>query len=604
MLYELVRFVSIAGRFPADQLLKHAAHLPLLSHLRIGRSVGQKSLPAEPGARVEYMPTFAVKPFCRFNLVLLTLLAIAFAPTAHAASSDPLNAISQQNEKRLEELDQQNKITQTGEPVLTAPVSRADLPAPGGPSVLLKSVTFEPESAFLSREELDAITDKYMGKKLDFSRIANLVRDVNDLYEEKGVVTAAAVLPPQTLSGGHLKVQLVEGRLGSVVVVGEHQTKESYIFDRVQLTTHGDVVDVPTAAKDITWYNKTNRSQLRLLLQPGASFGLTDLALGISEPQATQLQYFLDNEGVHSTGEVQWGGSFSAYGLAGMDDSLLFYATASEGSLSGTISYDVPVTASGTRVAGSLTASSIRVVYGPTAPLDITGGSQAATITVSQPLVADTNWTVKALTSASFGLSNSKSGNTFLVDTDTTKGVFGFSLGYANDNASFTLQPQLIYAHVHDRLADTFNNITIANGTARGVINLANDVTLSLSGAGQWSPTALLPGGLLFQIGGPGTVRGYPSDGIAGDSGYYAQLEVHKGLSEIYEGLDIFAFADLGEVFSTFPARTTLLSAGAGVSLNWNDKVTGEVTLGIPLARTVVDQADFAVYGRLTVKAF
>jgi hemolysin activation/secretion protein len=114
----------------------------------------------------------------------------------------------------------------------------------------------------------------------------------------------------------------------------------------------------------------------------------------------------------------------------------------------------------------------------------------------------------------------------------------------------------------------------------------------------------LLPGNLLFQIGGPTTVRGYPSDGIAGDSGYYASLELYKRLGADGSGPDGFAFLDFGQVFSTFPKQTTLVSAGVGLNYRFNDNINGSLTLAAPMRQAVTNQSEFVLTGSLTLSAF
>lgn len=520
------------------------------------------------------------------------------------AQSNPADSILRQNEERARELDRATTPTQRGEPVLAQPTQRADLPPPGGPTVYVKTVVFDPVSAFLSDGELERIAARYTGRRLDFSQIASLVRDVNDLYAAKGVVTASAILPPQKLSSGTLKVQLVEGRQGVVSIVGEHRTRNQFLLDRVRLTRAGDVVDVPTAAKDITWFNRAHRAQIRLLLQPGAAFGLTDLTLGVTEPPPHFLQLSLDNQGPASTGTVQWGASYRAYGMLGIDDSLLVSVTASEGSTAGTAGFDMPLTRSGTRLALGYTASAIRVIDGPTASLGITGRSQVGSATLSQPLIASPSWTLLASGAASYGESLSKSETTPLVDSDTTKGAVGLSLGFAQDRFSFSVYPQMVYAHAVDRLAAAARDLPIATGTANAALHLTDSLSLMARGAWQQTGEQLLPGDLLFQVGGPTTVRGYPSDGVAGDSGYFAQAELHWNLADVAEGLDVFVFTDIGEVFSTFPARTTLASVGAGVTYNWKNRFTFDLFAGIPVIDAVADQSDITVYGRVTGAAF
>jgi len=542
---------------------------------------------------------------CRRRVALAALLAtLTQSPAIAATASNDASSALQQHLDQLQQLDQQSQQPkQQGDVVVTSPSTRAGLPKPGGPKVLLKTVTFAPPSAFLSQAELDAITAQYIGKKLDFAGISSLVRDVNDLYAKKGIVTASAILPPQKLADGNLKVQLVEGKLGAVKVVGPHVTSDKYIFDRVHLDTKG-VVDVPKAARDITFFNKTNQAQLRLLLQPGAAFGLTDLSLGITEPKQDSLQFFVDNEGVPSTGQLEYGAFYRKYGMMGVDDNLTLYATDSAGSLAGTISYDVPVTTAGTRVAASYTRSGITVVDGPTKALDITGTSQAASVTLSQPLIATTDWTVLASLSGVYGTSASDSGATPLVDSETIKAAGGVSITYTGDGRTVSFNPQLIYAKANDLLGGTSAAILLAAGSASAAIKFSKEFSLNATGAFQASNTQLLPGDLLFQIGGPSTVRGYQADAVAGDSGYFAELELHRELSEVLDGLDGFVFTDVGSVYSTFPAVTTLASVGAGVSWNINNQATAELSVGFPIINAIADQPTATAYARVVAHAF
>ena len=538
-------------------------------------------------------------------IVFLAVGALAQGSAIAAPPSGDSSATAlQQHLQQLQQLNQESAPPkQQGDVVVTSPLGRAALPKPGGPRVLLKTVTFSPPSVFLSQAELDAITAKYIGHKVDFSQISALVREVNDLYATKGIVTASAILPPQKLTDGNLKVQLVEGRVGVVQIVGPHRTHDQYILDRVHFDTQG-VVDVPKAARDITWYNKTNAAQLRLLLQPGASFGLTNLSLGITEPPANTLQFFLDNEGVPSTGEIEYGAYYRGYDMLGVDDNLTLYATATGGSVAGTISYDLPITTSGTRLAASYTRSGIAVIDGPTEPLDITGNSQAGSLTISQPIIATPDWTVLASLSGVYGTSTSDAGSTPLVDSETTKAVAGLGITYTGAGRTFSFNPQLIYANANDHLNGTSADILLAAGTASGAFSLSKDFSVDATGAFQISNTSLLPGDLLFQIGGASTVRGYQADAVAGDSGYYAQFELHRELSEIVSGLDGFVFTDVGQVYSTFPAVTTLASVGLGVSWAINDRATAELSAGFPVVNAIADQPTVTIYARFIAHAF
>ncbi len=512
--------------------------------------------------------------------------------------------IAQQTRKTLETRDAESRTKQAGPGVVADPLNRRDLPPPGGPTVLLKSVTFAPESAFLTPADLEQIAAKYRGNRVDFSQISELVRDVNDLYAERGIVTAAAILPQQQLSDGKLQVRLVEGQVGNVALVGEHQTNNEFILDRVTLSK-GTTVDVPTASKDIQRFNAVNRAQLRMLLQPGATFGYTDLLLGITEPPKHELQFFLDNEGVESTGKAQVSALYRRYGLAGIDDTLLAYASTSEGSTAATVRYEFPVNTFGTRLAASVTASNVSVVAGPTQVLNIKGDSKSANLSISHPLLINENWTILGSASAFYGESTSKSSAVPLVDSKTRKFASGLILSYSGDYGAITTQVQGVFAKSTDRLIGNSRDIFLLSGSFNGQYYFDNG--LSLLGVGAWQHTdeKLVPGNLLFQIGGPTTVRGYPSDGIAGDSGYYGSLELHKQFTmPDGQNLDGFLFTDFGTVFSTFPKRTTLISAGTGMSYDIMDDIRLSVSIATPLKQSLTNQSDYVISATMTINTF
>lgn len=526
------------------------------------------------------------------------MAGIVAAGPAHA-QQEPAQTVLQQIEQRAEEADRAANPDQQGNPVIADAVPRAELPPPGGPTVLLKEVRFEPPSAFLSEAELDAIAERYLGKRVDFSQIANLVRDVNDVYAERGIITASAILPQQELGEGVLTVQLVEGQMGAVGLLGDRRTKDDFILDRVTLTRGVNVVDVPAAAEDILRFNATHRAQLRMLLQPGASFGLTDIVLGVTEPPPQLLQFTVDNMGVESTGEYQANAIFRQYGALGIDDSLMLSGAVSQGSVAGTISYDLPIGRFGTRLSLAHTQSMINVIGGPSAGLDVTGASQATTATITNPLYIDENWTTQGVVTASYGLSSSAVADVPIVDSETGKIAAGVTIAYSGEWGMISVQPQLLYAGAHERVADELRGMFLFVGSANAYFRLSDEFSVVARGNWQVTEADLLPGDLLFQIGGPSTVRGYPSSGVAGDDGYFGQVEVHWA-SPTVESLDLFGFVDFGQVFSTFPASQTLVSSGVGVNYSPSERVNLEATVAVPILDTMSGQDVVTVYGRMT----
>lgn len=535
---------------------------------------------------------------------LVALLSLgAGVGSGTVAAQDLSQRLLNESQRAVEAADEAASVRQDGPGVIADAAARRDLPPPGGPSVLLQAVTFTPGSAFLTEAELGAIAERYVGTRLDFSGLSALVRDVNDLYAAKGVVTATAVLGPQDLAGGVLVVSLIEGQVGLVSIVGERLTTDGFITSRVRFAK-GTTVDVPTAASDISWFNRTNSAQLRLLLQPGAAFGLTDLSFGVTEPRAGQGQVSLDNNGIASTGEAQLSYVYRRYGLLGQDDTALIYLNLSEGSRSITTRYDISVTPGGTRLAFTAATSAYDVIAGPTEPLNLSGKSRSGQITVTQPLIATDRVLIETSLGAARELTESTSAGVPLVTSRTSKLAPGLSVGLTGDGWTFNAKAQYVHAVVDDRVAGKVADYNIGVGSLDGSYTIDDTVKLVGRGAWQATTTKLLPGTLLFSIGGPTTVRGYPAEGVSGDSGYYLNLELHKALPMGDQSVDSFLFVDAGAVYSTFPKVTRLASAGAGVSVPLNAQASFDLNVAFPLRKSVASQDDMRLSAAIRLSHF
>src|SRR5690606_8441668 len=109
-------------------------------------------------------------------------------------------------------------------------------------------------------------------------RLHELVARINALYRAKGVVTAQAVLPPQDLTDGIVRIRLIEGRVGAIDVRDNRSTDEDYVRARVRQQP-GDLVDLAGLERDLQRFNRTNDAQARAELRPGSRVGETDIGI-------------------------------------------------------------------------------------------------------------------------------------------------------------------------------------------------------------------------------------------------------------------------------------------------------------------------------------
>lgn len=162
----------------------------------------------------------------------------------------------------------------------------------------------------------------------------------------------------------------------------------------------------------------------------------------------------------------------------------------------------------------------------------------------------------------------------------------------------------MISARVNDRIAPSVTNYTTASGSYDARYAFENALSFIVRGSWQYTDAQLLPGNLLFNIGGPITVRGYPSDGVAGDKGYYTNWELHRAFDNAPRPASGMIFADVGAVYSTFLSVTTMVSAGLGATYDFSDRARLEVVVAFPMRKVVANQSGATVSAVLTVSRF
>jgi hemolysin activation/secretion protein len=502
-------------------------------------------------------------------------------------------------DRQRRQLEQQSAPPKLGGPaVIGGEREKSQLLKPGGPKFRLRKVEFD-SSKFITPAELDEIAKKYVGKNVDIASLLQLVADINAIYTARGIVTGIATLPDQDAKGGVVKIKLTEGRLQKTTVEGNKQTSTDYILQRVK-EPEGEVLDVPKLNRDVIWFNRTNDVQIKALLQPGTSFGLTDLQFAVIEPPVDTWQLFVDNQGVENTGRWEGGTFYKRHGLFGVDDRLTFYGVRSDGNLNGNAAYSIPVNPWGGRVGVSYTEGKIKIIQGPFVALDVTGRSSQAAVNFSQPVWVTQDWLVLLNGAVTEGKTVSRFTTVAVTDDHYDKATAGVSVTNSGNSYSITVSPAVNYIEWQDHVLGnnrTFNTYTgsLIATSAAGPANFSANVLASW----QYTQEKLLPGDQIFSIGGPTTVRGYPSNSASGDSGYYFNAELHYNWSQWLKGFDTYIFTDWGAVYSTFPGVTELGSVGVGFSWTYAPFMTFEANYATPLKMAVSTQNHYEAYGRV-----
>jgi hemolysin activation/secretion protein len=218
----------------------------------------------------------------------------------------------EEQRRRLEEL----KDLPGKEAAPTAPTAPADTRCFPIQDIELKGADS------LSAAEQARLLKPYIGQCLGVSQLNELLKVITDYYLEKGLVTSRAYLPQQDLSGGHLKVLVVEGRLEGLKGAADSQLSERELAMAFPGQV-GALVNLREIEQLVDQLNRLPSNQAQMELAPGKEVGGSEVLVKNTVQKPWRAGLSRSNDGQRSTGEQQWGTTFDWDSPLGLADQLM-----------------------------------------------------------------------------------------------------------------------------------------------------------------------------------------------------------------------------------------------------------------------------------------
>ncbi len=467
-----------------------------------------------------------------------------------------------------------------------APRPRADT-APEEPRVVAPpapemraTVQFETiefsRSTLLPDEDLRQLAAGYLSRPLTTDDLQALIDGVGALYEARGVITAAAVLPRQDLGSGRLRVLLVEGRLGAVRVTGDDGIDEGWVRAWFDLPA-GEVVQADAVRQRLVLFNSASDRSASASFQAGDNFGVTDLMLDVAATPRWQGWSFVestlgeDSTGLQSAVGLRWSPVGSRGGR--LETALLSAAAGKTLSLGASMPLGQDGWRTGLNLAGSR-STTVLVGQGG-APLRLDGESRSWALELSRTAVLGGPWL--GVFSGQFGRIHSTTaiGSLTIFDREVERAQIGASVSRDTADARSTLRSSLVHARSGKdttRYLDMGFSHLQPWGESRRWSWRINGVV-----RGGDSGTPLASESLL--LGGAETVRGYDPGSSSGESGHAVQLELrHRTLSSAGAGAEVYVFWDQGRARHRGSAAVGLDSVGLGLQARLNAQLGFDLT--------------------------
>ena len=472
--------------------------------------------------------------------------------------------------------------------------------------VFVKAVAVT-NSSILTDTEIQALTDSVIGRFVTFEDLQNLVTDFNYAYATKGYVTARAFLPPQTITDGVIRINLVEGYVGKISVENNKYTSDSYITKRVS-AKEGDLFQVIELEQDILKFNKYNNGiKLKADLNKSKTLGATDITLKAEEKFPFHVTALMDNAGRRTIGELRGGLILQADSLFKQRDRLTLGSYVSRYSVTPFADYNIPVNKYDGRVGFLYSSSFAHIGKGPYRIFDIDSKSYNYSLYYTHPLIRKPTFELNGYAAINYKQATTSFGG-YDINTDKiTSAELALNARWDTKRGIWYVNQGVYHAFP---IFDSSSRYFKYTGSLIRLHDFGHGIVGQFRGMYQFSPQDNIPYIDQFQAGGLATVRGYSEGLLIGRSGYIIsgellfpiapqQITIKKKeggkvvpfLGRYVKGVafvdhaGIFPYKGEGPGAANYNHNDYMISAGLGLRINLPGDATARLYWGMPLMR-------------------
>lgn len=450
----------------------------------------------------------------------------------------------------------------------------------------------------LAERTLAGLVDDPANAEVSLQQLQAVADAITAAYREAGFMVSTAYVPAQEVGeDGVVRIQVLEGRLGRVLVQGAGRYRDATIAGPLQglvgNTLHaGELDSALLYARDLPGVSVSS------VLQPGENTGETDLVMVAREADRPYVvDVGLNNHGTDLTGRyraslgVTWN---SPLGLGDVFSANYVHAFSPAQSWMGALSYSVPLgmTPGLSAVVGA-SRSELDVGSGPFAMLEIKGPTTLAYAGADWKFINRETLQMQASMRYIRERSRLDALGFPLSDQEFDVAEAGFTMRRIDTRLrGVDLLQASARVAIDDRSADPDlttpqreSDFTLVRAAYTRMQYLTRSQRVLFKLSGQYSDDVLVPMEQ-FSVGGPHSARAFAVSEALGDSGWLASLEYHVdapgsgdsaspfGGRPWREVLQFELFADHGRVSSasgSLGSSASYSGVGAGLAFRLPD---------------------------------
>ncbi|MBP6030486.1 MAG: ShlB/FhaC/HecB family hemolysin secretion/activation protein [Sphingobium sp.] len=473
----------------------------------------------------------------------------------------------------------------------------------------------------LDQSVIEQVIYDHLGPDRTTADVEAARKAIQDAYAVRGFESVQVDVLPQPeeqFTQGIIAIQVTEAPVGTVAVTGAKHHSMTLVRKQIPSLAEGKPLNVKQLQTELASANQFPDRTINPSFKAGATPGTIDVDLDVEDSLPLHGSLELNNDNSPSTKPLRLNASLRYTNMWGLGHTISgSYITAPQDRKQSEVfsgSYTAPLLGSrwtmllygyksnsnvaaqgGVSVLGNGYQIGTRAIYrlpGDKLIQSVTLGFDYKHFDqdtrVAGQIAAKTPIEYLPLYAA-YGLSTGGDKSTLDITVSATAGFRVFKNIRCFDVGTTTCIPT---DQFKNKDFDSSENFVRGNIEVDYRRTLPKDFVAALKFYGQIADSHLVTNEQ-FAIGGLGTVRGYYSAESVGDMGYALSLELNSPslapyLPKFIDELRLFGFAENGQIRLIDPLpdvtrHEALLSVGGGARLRLFNRISGEVSVGLPL---------------------
>ena len=201
---------------------------------------------------------------------------------------------------------------------------------PDGPRFPIRKYQVEGSTQF-TPQQLEASVAPFTGEQASFESIESAVEALRALYDAHGIQAVRVSIPKQKIEEGVVKLQIVEARLGKVLIQGNQHFNNDNILRSLPALKTGELPSIQLLGENLRLANESFARQSQVTFRQAEDPTNVDAVVNVADANPRRAAIVLDNTGYEASGNWRLGFAFLHANLFDRDHTLAMQFVTSPG---------------------------------------------------------------------------------------------------------------------------------------------------------------------------------------------------------------------------------------------------------------------------------